>query len=194
MKNLTLIIFLSFITIGGIQAQQLKAFGFKGGLNISTIGNNSSGLTTQLGYNLGIYSMIRPYQEVGLQAELLVSKIGGRYENISNLRLNYTYLTLPVFTNIYFAEGAALEMGFQFGYLLSATQVDAGNKIDISDDVKDWDFGGVVGLSYIKPYGSVGLRYVLGISNTNSGSRSAEVKFKNKVLQLYIAKNISSPK
>lgn len=190
MKYIRLLTFFFLVTIGQIHAQQSNAFGFKGGLNVSTIGNNLSGYGAQLGYNFGIYSMMRPYQEVGLQVELLVSKIGARNQAISDLHLNYTYLTLPVFSNIYFAEGTAFEVGLQFGYLLSAIEEDNGNEINIREDVKNFDFSGIIGVSYSKPFGSMGLRYVLGINNTNGASRSAEVKFKNKVLQLYIAKNL----
>ena len=185
-------ILLLFFSILSTQlfGQSESSFGFKGGLNVSTLGKQGYGYTTKLGYNLGFYSQLRYYQEFGLQMELLVSQQGARVEGISNLKLNYTYLNAPIFSNIYFTESAAIECGLQVGYLLKATQVDEGEKISLRDEVRNWDLGGILGINYTKPYGSVGIRYILGFTNTNSSSAAAENKFRNKVLQLYIAKTL----
>ena len=122
--------------------------------------------------------------------ELLISQQGARVEGISNLKLNYTYLNAPIFANFYFSESAAIEAGAQVGYLLKATQVDEGEKFNLREEVRNWDLGGVLGFNYSKPYGSVGLRYIFGVTNTNNSSLAAENKFRNKVLQLYIAKTL----
>ena len=181
-----LFIVLSFESYG----QSAYQFGFKGGLNVSTLGQQGAGYTAKLGYNLGFYSEKRFYQELGVQLELLLSLQGARSEAISDLKLNYTYLTVPLIAKIYFIESASIEAGLQPGYLLRAVQVDDGDKYSIRDDVYSFDFSGVIGLNYSKPYGSVGIRYVLGINNTTNASRSSDVKYKNKVLQLYISKTL----
>jgi hypothetical protein len=170
--------------------QSANMFGFKGGLNVSTLGQQGAGFTSKLGYNLGFYSEKRFYQELGVQMELLLSLQGARIETISDLKLNYTYLTVPLIAKIYFIESASIEAGLQPGYLLRAIQADDGDKYSIRDDVNSFDFSGIIGLNYSKPYGSIGIRYVLGINNTTSASRSSEVKYKNKVLQLYISKTL----
>lgn len=188
-SRLILSIFLFLLSIYSY-GQPAYLFGVKGGLNVSTLGQDPL-LTPKLGYNVGLYYSSRYYQELGVQLELLLSQQGARYDSYSNLKLNYTYLNVPVIANIYFIEDAAIECGLQVGYLLKATQVDEGEKFDISEDVKSWDFSGVVGISYNKTYGSIGIRYVLGINNVNNASRSSEIKHRNNVLQLYVAKTIT---
>ena len=183
-----LTVFMSLLAIH-LYSQPAHVFGIKGGLNVSTLGQDPL-LTPKLGYNVGLYSSSRYYQELGLQVELILSEQGARYESFSNLKLNYTYLNVPVFANIFFVEDAAIECGLQAGYLLKATQIDEGEKYDIREEVRSWDFSGILGLSYNKPYGSLGIRYVLGINNVNSASRSSEIKHRNNVLQLYIAKTL----
>lgn len=176
-----------FFTSIAAHAQPTGQFGFKGGLNVSTLGNNESGFSAKLGYNFGFYGEKRFYQEVGVQTELLVSLQGARSSNFDALRLNYTYIALPIIANIYFSEGAAVELGLQGGYLIRAIQKDGGNKINIRDDVNNWDLSGIIGLAYGKKFGKAGIRYVLGISNTNGSWFTFDTNSKNKVLQLYLA-------
>lgn len=181
-----LILFVS----SSLHGQSVNQFGFKGGANISTLGPIGTGYTSKIGYHFGFYSSTQFYQELSLQLEFMVSQQGARSELLSDLKLNYTYLTLPLLANIYFIESAAIESGVQVGYLLKATQVDGGDKFNRSDEVRNLDLSGIIGINYSKPFGTIGLRYVLGINNTNSASPSAEVRFANKVLQLYVAKTI----
>lgn len=188
-----LVLLLVFISCNAF-AQSPYLFGFKGGMNVSTLGKEGSGYTTKLGYHFGFYSTSRFYQEFGLQMELLVTQQGARVEDISNLKLNYTYLAAPIFANIYFTESASIEAGLQVAYLLKATQVDEGEKINQRDVVRNWDLAGILGFNYSKPYGSIGIRYVLGFTNTNNSSVAAENKFRNKVLQLYVAKTLMNAK
>ena len=192
MKFRITLILISLVLSSQLYSQNITVIGLKGGANISTLGPTGAGYTAKVGYNLGVYSASRFFQELGVQMEILMSEQGARSEYFSDLKLNYTYLAVPLFANIYFIESAAIEGGLQMGYLLNATQVDAGDKYNISNDVKNFDFSGIIGINYSKPYGSVGLRYVLGINNTTDASRSAEIRYTNKVLQLYIAKTLYS--
>lgn len=186
--------FLGFVILLGFSelsvAQSNGEFGFKGGLNVTAIGGKESGWSTKLGYNVGFFAEKRYFQELGLQTELIVSFQGARSQAINNLKLNYTYLAIPIFANFYFHEGAALEVGLQPAYLLRAIQSDGGDKIDIKEDVNNWDLSGIIGLSYNKPYGGLGIRYVIGITNTNGTWFTFDTNSKNKVLQLYIAKTL----
>ena len=171
---------------------QSKWYGVKGGLNISTLGNKSSGYTSKLGYHFGMYGSRRFFQELGVDMELMVSYQGARNSDINDLRLNYTYLTLPVMANIYFREDFAVELGMQFGYLLRAVQSESGDKQEISENVNSFDFSGIIGIGYKNHKFGSGLRYVLGITNTNSSIILSDVYFGNKVFQIYFAKSIWS--
>jgi len=185
MKKLFLFLLLGII---GNKAfpQDSGEIGFKGGLNVSTLGRSESG-AAKLGYHFGIFGEKRYYQELGVKTELLVSLQGTRSNLINNLRLNYSYLCLPVIASIYFNQSASLDLGLQGGYLFRAIQKDGGNKIDIRENVNNWDLSGIIGLSYGKPYGKIGIRYLLGISNTNGSFITFDSNSKNKVLQLYVA-------
>lgn len=178
------------ICSGSLLAQSQHTFGFKGGLNISTLGGNATGSSARLGYNLGFYAENRMFQELGIQAELLLSFQGARSTNINNLKLNYTYLVLPVIFNIYFSEEMALEVGLQPAYLLRAVQYDGGDKFDIRDNVNKFDLSGILGISFNKLYGKAGVRFVLGITNTNGTAFTFNSNSKNNVLQLYLAKTL----
>ena len=87
-------------------------------------------------------------------------------------------------------ESAAIEAGVQVGYLLKATQVDGGDKYDLSDEVSKVDLSGVIGINYSKPFGAIGFRYAIGINSINNASARVDVRVTNKVLQLYIAKTL----
>ena len=186
--------FIVLLLIAPLFADAQNSWGVKGGLNVSTLGKQSSGFTTRLGYNFGMYATKRYFQELGMDIELLVSLQGARNSTINDSRLNYTYLALPVVADIFFHESISFELGLQFAYLLRAIQYEAGDKVDIKDRVNDFDFSGIIGLNYSKPYGNIGIRYVLGINNTNSAPQASETKIRNKVLQIYIAKSLNSKK
>lgn len=188
----TLILILSLLLLSGVTKAQVSWWGVKGGLNISTIGTQASGFTTRLGYHAGIYASKQFFQELGIQADLMVSYQGARSSDINDFKLNYTYLTLPVMVNIYATEFVAFELGLQPGYLLRAVQAESDDKLDISDSVRDFDFAGIIGVGYKHPVIEAGLRYVLGIINTNSSNISSDVYTGNLVLQIYVAKPLGS--
>ena len=180
--SLFLLLSLPIMLLGQTSGQ----FGLKGGLNVSTLGGKESGYSAKLGYHAGLYVEKQYYQEIGVTIELLVSLQGARVQGYDELKLNYTYLTLPIMANIYFAKGASVDLGLQGGYLLRAIQKDGGNKIDISEDVNKGDLGGIVGLSYLN-HVRIGVRYVLGISNSNGTFFTFSSNSKNNVLQIYVA-------
>ncbi len=97
---------------------------------------------------------------------------------------------MPVILNVYFSEDVALEAGLQPAYLLRAVQYDGGDKFDIRDNVNNFDLSGILGISYNKSYGKAGVRFVLGITNTNGTAFTFKSNSKNKVLQLYLAKTL----
>ncbi len=182
------ILFLVMITFGSNAfTQDAGDFSFKGGMNVSTLGGKESGSSAKLGYHIGFSGEKRYYQELGVKAELMVSLQGARSSQVSELKLNYTYLVLPVIAAIYINEGTSLDLGLQGGYLLRAIQKDGGVKINIRDNVNNWDLSGIFGLSYGKSYGRIGIRYVLGISNTNGSFFTFDSNSKNKVFQAYIS-------
>jgi len=187
-KNLLICILIIFPL--SVNAQNISTIGFKGGGNVSTLGPSGAGYSSKLGYHLGLFTTTRFYQELGVQLELLVSQQGARSEFLSDLKLKYTYLTVPLLANVYFIESAAIEGGLQVGYLLKATQIDDGDKYDLYNEVRNIDLSGILGINYNKPFGSIGFRYLIGINNTNRAAPNSEIRYTNKVFQVYIAKTL----
>lgn len=175
-----------------LQAQALSEHGFKGGLNISRLGTVPTEYTFKLSYHLGLFYTYQPYQEIAFQVETLYSRQGARHRDIADLRLVYNYLNIPFTVKFFFSDIASIDAGLQPGILLSATRKDGDQSFNINENVRTIDFSGIIGLSVTKPYGSIGMRYALGINNTNSASLSAEIKFSNQVFQFFVAKTLGT--
>ena len=89
MRRILLFLLALIICSCSLQAQSQHTFGFKGGLNVSTLGGTATGSSARLGYNFGFYAENRMVQEMGIQKELLVAFQGDRSNDINNLKRNY---------------------------------------------------------------------------------------------------------
>lgn len=143
------------------------------------------------GFKTGIYAgafaeyVINDF--VGVQAELLYSMQGARWEAGNELlRYKFCYVNLPIFAKIYVSKGLSVDLGPQFGYMVSA-------KIKFKDEVssvtnnvyddgnlKKFDISAAIGLSYKFAYGlEASARYNLGLTKVIESKSS-----KNSVFQI----------
>ncbi len=182
MKKLLFIILLisPFISKGQI------TWGAKGGLNITTLGQFGSGNSPQLRMHAGFYYQQRVEQRFGLIAELHYSMQGARAANISRRFLAYNYLNLPILIKFYNSNDVYFEIGPQFGYLLFANLHDDGFTQSVTDQVKRFDFTGLIGGGKDTDFGNYGARAGVGFTNTSGGSVGNAVVFRNIFLQLYV--------
>ncbi len=101
----------------------LKAqFGLKAGLNFTNVtGVSSVNNQSSSGFNLGIF-YATPYNKIiGSKTELVFSRQGYSYEtNAVSGKVNLDYIMLPTYICINITKFFQIQVGMQFGYLLSA--------------------------------------------------------------------------
>ncbi len=183
MKKLLFIIILLFPFLGFSQI----TWGVKGGANITTLGEFGSGNSPQLRMHAGFYYQQRLEQRFSLLAELQYSMQGARAANISRRYLAYNYLNLPILVKFYNNNDIYFEIGPQFGYLLFANLHDDGFTQSVTDNVKRFDFAGLLGGGKDTDFGNYGARAGFGFTNTSGGAVGNAVVFRNIFLQLYVA-------
>ena len=87
----------------------------------------------------------------------------------------------------YNANDVYFEIGPQFGYLLYANFYDDGFTQSVTENVKKFDFTGLVGAGKETDFGNYGARAGFGFTNTSGGSVGNEIVFRNLLLQIYVA-------
>jgi len=167
-------------------------YGFKSGLNVSTINGDGIGDTQpKLGLVAGGFAELCIDDYTSVQPEVLYSQKGVKYMNSNGYdgTIKLDYIDVPVMAKFKVSNSIVLEGGPQFGLLLSAkdkyhSSSDSGID-DIKDDISDLDFGANFGLNYDLQNGwFFGARYNLGLSNINKNS---DVNNKNGVFQFTVA-------
>ena len=179
MKKLILTAAFSILIFQFNQAQELT-FGVKGGINLASLGGDvGPGAKGKMGFHLGGIAEYMLSDEFGVQAELLYSALGGKFEENDEEfsieeKTKLSYITLPIVGKYFVTEEIALEAGPQFGFLVGAEseftatfngETESGTE-DISKGVNGLDLGFGLGGSFNTEGGLFfGLRYVLGLSN-----------------------------
>lgn len=142
-------------------------FGIKAGVNFPNSSTDFHDNKNLIGYQVGIFSEIKPVEKFGVQPELLYSthgvknkfvKDGITYDN----DIKFSYLNLPILAKYFITEGLTVQAGPQIGFLMHAEE----NGINITDHVKTIDYGLDFGVGYnFLEVCYVDLRYNLGLSN-----------------------------
>jgi len=183
-----LIISFFFLSTFAFSQENLSEVGLKAGLNINDLGGKLAGLYSTTGIHVGGYyeSIISSYASI--QVELVVSLQGAALTLDKEDRLNYTYLNLPILGKFYVVENFDFELGPQIGYLLVATEKDPVGNINITQQVRRFDFSLAIGVGYkYRGRTSLTLRYNLGINNTNENNVIYSKRLTNRVFQASIA-------
>ncbi|MES2732886.1 MAG: porin family protein [Bacteroidota bacterium] len=162
---------LSLAMIHRAHAQQNvgePAFGLKGGLNISSISSSGGQINSAaVGFHAGAYITTMLSDKIGIQPELVYSQQGYRissanfYNGTGGYNVHYNYLYLPVIVKIYVSDGANIQLGPQFGYLLSSNET-----IFTPSTPRKLDAGVALGIGYETDGGlNFTLRYNRGFIN-----------------------------
>ncbi len=206
MKKLSIAIVMIFgISQLMVAQEQGIKFGAKAGLNLANMSGDVEDNSMKVAFHLGGMAEIKISETFSIQPELLYSAQGAKFSD-GTLALNY--LVLPIMAKYTVAENFTVEVGPQFGYLLSAKAKDtsedpdpgiaskgsANNKaqaaqassIDLKENFKSFDLGAAIGASYLLNNGmNLSVRYIMGLSNTPKGD-VGDFKYKNSVFQLSI--------
>jgi hypothetical protein len=177
-KSIAIAITLFFIAYGSYA--QIGG-GVRLGANISNVKVDSPfgdiSYDSKIGALAGVYLTAQLADKIALQPELLYSGYGAKLDEVN---LNLGYVSVPVFLQYQINEMFNLNVGPQFGFLLSAKSEDE----DIKDSFKGLDLGGALGLGLNFGKFNAGLRYYLGLSNISD--QGGDFKVKNNAFQLVV--------
>ncbi|AFU68053.1 hypothetical protein P700755_001084 [Psychroflexus torquis ATCC 700755] len=142
--SLSAIVTLLLVTITSHAQQEYFEYGFKGGVNLSSIsgdGDKVSNYDTKASMNIGGYGLYKILPKLGLQAELIYSEQGfsERFnveedENIDEIKslTRMQYINLPVLVSYNLIEELWIEGGVQVGYLVNAEEEEETRSINDS--------------------------------------------------------------
>jgi opacity protein-like surface antigen len=168
------------LSLSFANAQDVK-YGVKAGLNFSSL-TNAEGAKSQVGLNLGGFAKIGLSDKFAIQPELLFSTQGAKFDGGS---LNYNYINIPVMAKYNVADKFSLELGPQIGFLMSAKAKASGDSVDVKSALKSSDFGINFGAGYeVSDNISIGVRYCMGLSQTQKELYAGETAVKNTNIQL----------
>ncbi|MFT3824103.1 MAG: porin family protein [Chitinophagaceae bacterium] len=181
-------LFLFFVMTGCFAASQAQVkFGAKAGLNIADFaGKDAEGTKAKVGFHIGALVQLPLIDKLSLQPELVFSTQGAKEnDEDGDLKMNVSYINVPVLAKYTFIEGLSAQSGPQFGFLISAKAKAEGEKVDMKDYFKKLDLSWVFGASYVTPM-NIGfdLRYNLGLTKVGKGDIAGDAKVHNSVLQL----------
>lgn len=165
-------------------------FGLKGGINIGKEKSTDSGFSftsdASVAFLAGFYADFMVSEQISLSPELIYHIDGGKYNfgSVSG-RDKLSYLSVPLLLKYHATDRLNIHAGPQFGYLVDATAEINGQSISSTDGIKtinaSFAFGGEVGFTSM----SLGLRYVLGLSNLSDVDGST-AKVTLNTLQIYL--------
>ena len=197
MKQFCIITVIALLSIVFVNAQNVQ-FGAKAGVNFASInGDDTEEFDMRTSFHIGAVAEFLFSERFSLQPELIYSSQGAKMSDEGfDFIIKLNYINLPIMAKYYVTEGLSLEVGPQFGLLLSAkakSEFDGeSEEEDIKDDLNDFDFGINFGAGYKLENGlSFTARYNYGFSNlADSGSEDiGDTNFNNGVIQLSVGFN-----
>ncbi len=187
MKKIVFVLAAALVSTGAFA--QSFSYGVKAGLNLSSITKyfddyEDADKKMRTGFHVGLVGEYSFSEFVGLQAELLYSQQGMKVlPTVGDGKMTYNldYINLPIMAKFYLVDGLSLEVGPQFGYLMSAKEKYSGFKGEMAeqngetnlldekevgkDFLKRMDVSAALGLSYRFAFGlDVSARYNLGLT------------------------------
>lgn len=185
-----LVLTLTVIALAGVSTFAQLSGGLKAGVNLANQKYELDGISASpdalTSFHIGAYVNIAASEKFSVQPELLFNSVGAKTSfGGDDYKLKMSYISLPVMLKFNPAPIFNVQVGPQFGFLMSAKAEDE----DVKDGYKGLDLGAAIGAGVDLPMGlSFTARYVLGLSNiADSGDDDGEdVTVKNNVLQISI--------
>jgi len=183
-----LIILAALIIMSASVFAQGIEWGAKAGLNMATETHTrslkGSNVKMRPGLFAGVFGEYVISDYFGIQGELLYSMMGIKVKNLDfgGDKTDYVtyktdYIVLPVLAKLYVAEKLSLDLGPQFGYMISA-KADGTSYYDYVDKKFDVSFG--MGLSYrLSSKFDISGRYNLGLTKLaeHSDNKNSVIQF-----------------
>jgi len=197
MKQFCIITVIALLSIVLVNAQNVE-FGAKAGVNFASInGDDTEEFDMRTSFHIGAVAEFLFSERFSLQPELIYSSQGAKMSDEGfDFIIKLNYINLPIMAKYYVTEGLSLEIGPQFGFLLSAkakSEFDGeSEEEDIKDELNNFDFGINFGAGYKLENGlSFTARYNYGFSNlADSDSEDLyDTNINNGVIQLSVGFN-----
>ena len=161
-KSILFIVAMVFSTTF-VTAQEFIYFGAKGGVNFANITGDDFDTESRTSFNVGLVAEIPVAERFSIQPEVFYSAQGFDLAEIDqdnvfdiddNIEYQLDYINVPILAKIYFTDGLSIQAGPSFNFKVNE-EVDTmptedGGDTDVADysEVKDFEFGGAVGLEY----------------------------------------------
>ena len=183
MKKIILVVSAVLLSTGAFAQQRGFEWGVKAGLNLANW-TKTDDAKFRPGLVAGVFGEYVINDFLGVQGELLYSMQGFKVKEDGETATNINdYLVLPILAKFYILEGLSVDIGPQFGYMLSAKVKYDGDSESYYDEdgLKKFDVSVGMGLSYKLNFGlDVFARYNLGLTKIGDG----DSKVKNSVINI----------
>lgn len=184
-----LVLTLTVIALAGASAFAQLSIGLKAGVNFANQKYSVEGYSISpealTGFHVGAYLNIAASENISIQPELLYNSVGAKINDDvdGDYNMNFNYISVPVLLKYSPVPIFNVQVGPQFGFLMSAKADDE----DIKDSYKGLDLGAAIGAGVDLPMGlNFTARYVLGLSNIYETEEDDDTSIKNNVIQLSI--------
>ncbi len=208
-KFLIVLTVFSFVT-SSLLAQDKKShkkfhvdYGLKTGINITRF--NLADLKDaaapnitekwRTGFVFGAFLNTPIYKKFSFQPELLYSSMGGDFLNNTGqkVRARYNFFSIPTMAKYTVGKHWAFLAGPQFDMLIQGTERSSLGKIDVSDDLKDFDILGTVGVEAWPSANTVfQARYMRGFNDVDL--RANATRYYQEGVQLTFGLKLNGPK
>ncbi|WP_394666241.1 porin family protein [uncultured Chryseobacterium sp.] len=182
------------ITAGTLSFAQEKAaastspvkFGAKAGLNISTI--SGGGSTAKAGFYGGVFANVPIASSFSVQPEVLYNGVGAKADGMQDLKVNLSYISVPVMFQYNALPNLYFEAGPQFSFLIDSKFKYQSVSVKANDYIKGFDFGIGLGAGYyFNDKIGITARYVAGVTDIAKSNQGADSEGKNNVFQFGLA-------
>jgi outer membrane protein with beta-barrel domain len=180
------LIVITLLFIGTISAQAQLHIGVKAGANFANL-DGASGASMRTGFHGGAVLEVEASSNLSIQAELLYSMQGAKFDAAGIDDIDFSYVTVPVLARYYIiSDTFSLDAGPQFAFLVDDNIPDS---VINTFETKSFDFAVVGGatLHITKSFYAQG-RYVVGLTDASTEAFS-NANFKNRVIQLSLGYN-----
>lgn len=162
------------------------SFGLKAGLNVSTISGDDS--KAKAGFYGGAFANIPVASSFSVQPEVLYNGVGAKADGMEDLKVNLSYISVPVMFQYNALPNLYLEAGPQFSFLIDSKFKYQDVSVDGKDYVKGFDFGIGIGAGYyFTPNIGLTARYVAGVTDIAKETNGIQAEGKNNVFQIGLA-------
>lgn len=161
------------------------SFGVKGGLNFANIGGDASGVEYKPDFHVGLFLIDKKSETFAIMPEIVFSRQGAQASASNKIKINYSYINIPLMLSYFPTEQVFLQAGPQLGILVEGKITDGTDTQNIKDQLNNIDFGLGFGIGGNFERSIISARYNLGIANTAKDSQDGG-KYPNQVFQLSI--------